>query len=230
MCYLKPDRDHARRKAMTKISKRTTLLVAATVIGSTFMPSLSRARTPEPPFTSVVRDGAFELRDYAPQVVAEVTVRAQTGGNAANRGFNPLAGYIFGGNQPRAKIAMTAPVTRQQGAKIAMTAPVTQQNAGSDSWKVRFIMPAGSRLETMPVPNDPNVRLLGEPARRYAVLRFSGSGGEATFATKASELTAVMAQRRLTAISAPVFAQYDPPWTLPFMRRNEVWIEVARPN
>ena len=184
-------------------------------------------RVAEPPFTLITRDGDFEIRDYQTQIVAEVNVRGNLG-EASNRGFNPLAGYIFGGNAPRAKIAMTAPVTRQQGERIAMTAPVTRQASG-DAWKVRFIMPAGSTLATMPRPNDPNVQLCEEKGKRYAILKFSGLGGASAFARKTSELTAFLTRRTLTPIGKPVFASYDPPWTLPFMRRNEVWLELSKP-
>jgi SOUL heme-binding protein len=212
---------------MNKYAKRTALALVTVLVGVTAVPASAFAKVAEPPFTSVARDGDFEIRDYATQVVAEVSVPAGRG-DPANQGFRPLAGYIFGGNVPQAKIAMTAPVTRQQGTQIAMTSPVTRQAAGA-VWKIRFIMPAGSTLATMPRPNDPNVRLLEEPGRRYAVIRFSGFAGEGVVARKTAELSAFLARRRLTPIGKPVFAQYDPPWTLPFMRRNEVWLEVARP-
>jgi SOUL heme-binding protein len=212
---------------MTQDSKRTALALVTALVGVTALPAPALAKVAEPPFTSVVRDGDFEIRDYATQVVAEVSVPGGRG-DPANQGFRPLAGYIFGGNAPRAKIAMTAPVTRQQGTQIAMTSPVTRQAAGA-AWKIRFIMPAGSTLATMPRPNDPNVRLLEEPGKRYAVIRFTGFGEEGAVTRKTAELNAFLARRQLTPIAKPVFAQYDPPWTLPFMRRNEIWLEVARP-
>jgi hypothetical protein len=212
---------------MKYLTRSTTFALTAAFIAGALSPMPAFAKTAEPPFTSVARDGNFEIRDYATQVIAEVSVTGDMN-QASNRGFNPLAGYIFGGNQPRAKIAMTAPVTRQQGTKIAMTAPVTRQAAGN-VWKVRFIMPAGSQLATMPRPNDPNVRLLEEPARRYAVIKFSGLGDAAAFTAKTAELTTLMSARRLVALGSPTFASYDPPWTLPFMRRNEVWMEIAKP-
>lgn len=186
------------------------------------------ARTEEPRHTVAVREGAFEVRDYAPHVVAEVMV-PEGRGDPGNAGFRPLAGYIFGGNAPKAKIAMTAPVTTQRGgAKIAMTAPVTTNVAGNGMWSVRFVMPAGETLDTLPAPLDPNVRLIAQPARRYAVVRFSGLTGDGTMERQTSALRAFMAARNLTSSGAPVIARYDPPWTLPMMRRNEVWLEVAR--
>ena len=127
----------------------------------------------EPPHAVLVRDGKFELRRYAPMVVAEVVT---TGGRwpAVNAGFRPLARYIFGANTPGAKIAMTSPVTQTagggKGEKIAMTAPVVQAKQG-DAWTIRFVMPAGSTLATMPAPVDPSVRLLEEPSRTVAALR-----------------------------------------------------------
>jgi hypothetical protein len=184
------------------------------------------AETAEPRHTLVSRDGDFEIRDYAAHVYAEVIVTGDRG-DPANQGFRPLAGYIFGGNAPKAKIAMTAPVTRQNsGTKIEMTAPVTRQASGK-SWKVRFIMPEGSNLATMPTPNDPNVKLYEEPAKRFAVLRFSGVGAPADMARKEGELRALLSARALTPIGEPVYASYNPPWTLPFARRNEVWLELS---
>jgi hypothetical protein len=217
---------------MKKTYKLSAAFLIVALVGALTMFSSAKAeRVAEPPFTLVMREGAFEIRDYQAQVVAEVSVNG-TMGEASNRGFSPLAGYIFGGNAPRAKIAMTAPVVRQQGTKIAMTAPVTRQATGprsGDSWHVRFIMPAGSTLATLPAPNNPNVRLLEEPSKRYGVIRFSGLGGAGTFESKASELAGILAARRLVPIGAPIFASYDPPWTLPFMRRHEVWLELTRP-
>jgi hypothetical protein len=212
---------------MTIFIKRTAVVLAMALVGGFLVFKPAAAKVAEPPFTSVFKQGDFEIRDYAPQVVAEVTVSSNSR-EPANDGFRPLAGYIFGGNAPRTQIAMTAPVTRQQGARIAMTAPVTRQATGA-SWNIRFIMPAGSRLETMPRPNDPNVRLMEEPGKRYAVIRFSGLGQQATLDQKTALLRTFVAERGLTARGNPVIAFYDPPFTVPFMRRNEVWLEVARP-
>jgi hypothetical protein len=211
---------------MIKHPTRTALALIAAIVGVIALPTLATAKTAEPPFTSVMRQGEFEIRDYATQVIAEVTV-TEGRGDPANQGFRPLAGYIFGGNAPRAKIAMTAPVTRQHGTQIEMTAPVTRQAAG-EAWKVRFIMPEGSVLATMPRPNDPSVRLLEEPGKRYAVVRFSGTTSNSVWQRRTTQLQGFLTAQRLTSIGTPVFASYDPPWTLPLMRRNEVWIEIAK--
>ncbi len=179
----------------------------------------------EPAYKTVLSDGAFEVRDYPALIVAEVTVTGQQR-EAASKGFRLLAGYIFGGNKRRQSIAMTAPVAQEPvSEKIAMTAPVTQiQNAGT--WIVRFTMPSAYTLEALPEPNDPKVKLHRLPATRFAVLRFSGWASESDVDAKSAELLAA-AKAHHVRVSGPVtLAQYNPPWTLWFLRRNEVMIAV----
>lgn len=179
----------------------------------------------EPAFTSVLKDGMFEVRDYPALVVAEVTVSGEQK-EAASKGFRLLAGYIFGGNKRRQSIAMTAPVAQQPTSqKIAMTAPVTQiQN--TDSWTVQFTMPSAYTMDSLPEPNDPQVHLRILPPARFAVLRFSGLARQADVEAKSEALIAAARAHDLVAIGPVSLAQYNPPWTLWFMRRNEVMIPV----
>lgn len=180
----------------------------------------------EPAFKTVLKEGNFEVRDYPALVVAEVTVSGEQK-EAANKGFRLLAGYIFGGNTRRQDIAMTSPVAQEPTSeKIAMTAPVTQtQNAGT--WTVRFTMPSAYTLEALPKPNDPKVKLRQLPPARFAVLRFSGLARPSDVQAKSRELLAATSSRRFSAIGNVSLAQYNPPWTPWFMRRNEVMIRVA---
>lgn len=185
--------------------------------------------TQEPAFKLVVEDGAFSVREYPALVAAEVSVAGDQDA-AANAGFRLLAGYIFGGNSPRERIAMTAPVVQQKatrdGEKIAMTAPVTQ--TGEDGrWTVRFIMPAGYTLQTLPKPNDPRVKLLELPPSRVAVVRFSGLANAPDVERQTTLLREFIARKKLRAAGPASLARYNPPWTLWFMRRNEVMIPLA---
>ena len=123
---------------------------------------------------------------------------------------------------------MTAPVTQQGSEKIAMTAPVTQEGGG-DTWRVRFIMPAKYTLATLPKPNNPAIALKEIPEKRFAVIRFSGMAGEESLKRYNKELSDFLSAKRLTPLSPPTYAFYNPPWTLPFLRRNEVLVEIARP-
>ena len=180
----------------------------------------------EPKFALAMKDGAFEIRDYSASIVAEVTVTGDQK-EASSKGFRLLAGYIFGGNATRQKIAMTAPVTKTATSeKIAMTPPVTLI-AGVGDWAVRFTMPARYSLADLPVPSNTAVRIRAVPAARFAVLRFSGLAGEATVAAKTERLMEFMTARGLVAVGPSSIARYNPPWTPWFLRRNEVMVPVA---
>ena len=182
----------------------------------------------EPAFKQVLREGNFELRDYPALVVAEVTVTGDQK-EAANAGFRLLAGYIFGGNKRRQSIATTAPVAQQAASeKIAMTAPVAQMQTSTGTWVVRFTMPSAYTLQTLPVPNDARVELRNIEPARFAVLRFSGLARPDDVEAKSNELLAQVTSHRLRAVGSVSLAQYNPPWTLWFMRRNEVMVEVER--
>jgi hypothetical protein len=180
----------------------------------------------QPPYTVVKSWGDIEIRDYPPMIVAEVLVPGERK-EAINAGFRVIADYIFGNNAPRRKIAMTAPVTQQAGEKIAMTAPVEQQPADG-AWKVRFIMPTGYTLDTLPRPNNSAVKLLALPNERVAAIQFSGLAGDDSIVSNRAKLLATLAQRRMSPQGEPTLAFYNPPWTLPFLRRNEILVKVRR--
>lgn len=184
--------------------------------------------TEEPPHRVIERVGDIEIREYAPMIVAEVEVSGdQT--SASNRGFRPLAGYIFGDNAPREEIAMTAPVTARasEGQKIDMTAPVTAAEAGEGRWTVAFVMPDSWSMDTLPAPNDPNVTLREVDARRVVAIQFNGGRNARWFAQKEAELLAFVAERGFDTVGEPTFAYYSPPWIPTAFRRNEIWVEIA---
>jgi hypothetical protein len=172
-----------------------------------------------------VRDN-IEIRDYAPMIVAEAEVSGQRK-DAINDGFRTIADYIFGNNAPKQNVAMTAPVIQQPSEKIAMTAPVTQEGAGN-SWKVRFVMPASYSMDTLPKPNNEAVKLEQIPGKRFAVIRFSGMAGEDSLKKHTDELNAFIKDKNLNALSSATYAFFNPPWTLPFLRRNEVMVEISK--
>ena len=198
----------------------------ALILGLTLQGACAIA-TEEPAFTVSLAQGDCEVRDYPAMVAAEVSVSGDRKA-AASTGFRLLAGYIFGGNTARQKIAMTAPVLQAPavGQKIAMTAPVLQ-SGGNGQWLIRFIMPRGSTLETMPRPNDPKVQLRAIAPARMAVVRFGGLARQDTIAAKTAALSAFITARHLHVLGPVFLAQYDPPWKLWFLRRNELMIPVA---
>jgi hypothetical protein len=143
------------------------------------------SRVEQPEYKIESSDGAIEVRSYGPMIAAEAVVEGERKA-AINEGFRLIAAYIFGGNQPNAKIAMTAPV-QQQKQTIAMTAPVTQQGTGN-AWTVRFIMPRSQTMETLPAPNDARISLKPIPASRYVAIRFSGLATNEAIAKRTDKL------------------------------------------
>ena len=179
----------------------------------------------EPKYTVGKKDGNIEIRFYEPFIVAETVVDTSDFDEASNEGFRRLAGFIFGGNKVQRKIAMTSPVTTEQSQKIAMTAPVETEQRGS-SVRIAFTMPSEFTLETLPVPNDSRVTLRQVPARKLAVIRFSGRWTEENFREHSEELNAWIEKQGLKISGASSVARYDPPFIPFFFRRNEVMIPV----
>jgi len=177
----------------------------------------------EPSYAVVRAHDTFEVRRYEPYLVAE-TVVGGTAADAGNEGFRILAAYIFGANKGARKIAMTAPVT-EVPVKIAMTAPVAQ-SARADGYLVQFAMPREWALETLPEPTDSRVALRAMPARKIAVVRYSGTWSQGGYEEHLTQLKADLAREGLSWHGEPGWARYDPPWKPWFLRRNEIWLEL----
>jgi hypothetical protein len=186
------------------------------------------AKVAEPKFALEVRDREFEVRRYEARVVAQTHVAGDRK-QAESEGFRRLAGYIFGGNKTRTKISMTEPVAQTAEArKIAMTAPVGQKSEGDRSWTVSFTMPEGETLATLPEPTDARVTLRDVAPARVGVVRFSGRWTDERFASHTELLRSWLSVRGLRPSGEVEVNRYDPPWTLWFMRRNEVWLTLDR--
>ena len=208
---------------------RVLVFLTCILIASTAM------ATEEPKYVLLEKSEPFELRAYAPLLIAEVKVDGDLDA-ASNQGFRLIAAYIFGKNQVSEKIAMTAPVgiestDQNKSAKIAMTAPVgiesskSSESAGNQ-WTVSFVMPAEYTLASLPKPLDPQVKIREVPAEKRAVITFSGFYNADKVQEKTQALRDWIKLKNLKSVGEPQFARYNPPWTLPFMRRNEVMIQV----
>jgi len=189
--------------------------------------------TEEPKFESLRKEDKVEIRRYGPVIVAETIVDGDMD-SASNRGFQLIAGYIFGNNE---RIAMTAPVVAeaQSGAeKIAMTVPVSiepqiaddSKMAGAQRWRIHFVMPSQYTLATLPKPLNPQVKLREIPAKTYAALTYSGFNTESKVQENTDQLLDWLKTQKIETIGKPQLARYNPPWTLPFLRRNEILQEV----
>lgn len=195
----------------------------------------------EPAYDTIVSQAPFELRHYAPTLIAQTVVNGDMD-TASSKGFRLIADFIFGNNLAAetgqaAQIAMTAPVTMApQSSKIAMTAPVTieQQSVetslpGPSQWRIHFVMPRQYTLANIPKPNNSAVTLLELPRKYMVVHRYSGFNTVARVQEKTKETLAWAKQQSLQVIGTPQLSRYDPPWTLPLFRRNEIMVEVAAP-
>jgi hypothetical protein len=150
----------------------------------------------------------IEVRQYEPSVEAVTRLKSN---RETTAGFRRLAGYIFGGNERSQSIAMTAPV---------------QETLGPGSPVMAFTMPADYAMEDLPAPADASVALREVPGRTVATIRFSGWATAARIARKQKQLLAVLERHGVTTIGVPALNQYNPPWTAPFLRRNEIAVEV----
>ena len=175
----------------------------------------------QPAYTLVERlDRGVEIRAYAPRLAVETDARGQGDGAAFGRLFR----YITGANRAGSRIAMTAPV-EASGQRIAMTVPVEQGTGGT----MRFFLPRSVAAAGAPEPTEADVRLVEVPAERVAVLRFSGRATPEARTAQEGILTRVLADAGRTAQAPPLFMGYDPPFALPFLRRNEVAVRLSAP-
>jgi hypothetical protein len=191
----------------------------------TFM--IGNAMAEEPKYKVIKKSGDFEIRRYEPFIVAETVVDTGDIDAASSEGFRRLAGYIFGGNQPKQKMEMTAPVTTQRSEKIEMTAPVTSAKRGG-STVITFMMPSSYAMETLPVPNDGRVILREVPARTLVSISFSGRWTNENFSEHLKELEEWITSERLETFGEPILARYNAPFVPSFLRRNEILKEVRQ--
>lgn len=169
---------------------------------------------------------AYEIRLYPSHIVAQTTVDGPYG-EALRKGFQIIAGYIFGGNTKKQSIAMTAPVVEKSNVSenIAMTAPVVATVEGVSN-VVAFGMPRSYTLDTLPTPNDSRVKLVTIPEKKMAVMTFSWYRTDARVMSKKQELLDVLKKEGVTMVGSPQYAGYNAPWTPPWMTRNEVMVEI----
>ena len=210
-------------------ARLTTLTAFLFTLSLAAMPPAAHA-IDEPTYTVVQKTDVFELRQYAPYLVAEVLVPGPAS-EAGSQGFKLLGGYIFGNNKGERKLAMTAPVTQTPASappvptKLEMTAPVTQA-AAPGGFLVQFVMPKGYTLATLPEPLDAAVKLREVPGNTLAVIRFSGTWAQSTYNAQLETLRAALDEAGIATQGEPISSRYNSPFSLPFLRRNEIWLKV----
>jgi len=215
--------------------------VTSLVLGLGFLWITPAMAIEEPRYEVVAVDGQFEVRHYAPILIAETIVEGDMDA-ASNKGFRLIADFIFGNNQPsdtdkKSKIAMTAPVTVEpQSSKIAMTAPVTVEPQTvetnmktANTWRINFVMPSQYTLANIPKPKNSAVSLREIPSKYFIVHKYSGFNMMSKVQIKTDEAIAWATKRSYKIVGSPQLSRYDPPWTLPMFKRNEIMIEISAP-
>ncbi len=209
--------------------------IAIIVLASLLLQSCSLVgirTTEEASYTVVLQDGPYEIRRYEPVMAVRTSVNADDFDDATDVTFNRLFDYITGANLKTQDIAMTAPVFSEKsdqtsGQNIAMTSPVlSQQNDTTSMWTLTFVLPATFTADNAPIPSDDTVELIQLPEKQVASLTFTGLWSQEEFDVKGQMLNEWLTEKGYTSIGPSTFAGYDPPWTLPFLRRNEVLIDV----
>ena len=200
----------------------TSIIALILIVGVLAGPVLSDVEKPD--YKVIQSEQNIEIRRYEPMIIAEVEVDGKREG-AIGDGFRIIADYIFGNNTVKRDIAMTAPVQQQESQKIAMTAPVQQQSTGR-SWQISFVMPSKYSMESLPEPNNDRVRLKEILTKKFVVIEFSGTSSNENINEHENKLMNYIAANKLKIIGSFKYAFYNAPWTLPFMRRNEVMIEI----
>jgi hypothetical protein len=199
---------------------------ALVAVSSLFVPK-SAIGIEKAKYAVLEKEDDFEIRQYDPQIMAETFVEGDLE-EAGNEGFRRLYAYISGNNKKKQSIAMTAPVGQESSSeKIAMTAPVNQEKL-ANQWRITFLMSAEYTLETLPEPIDARVKLVQEPGRLMAAVRYSGTWSEEGYEKNKTLLEEYIRRRGLTQAGAAVWARYDPPFMPWFLRRNEVLIPVEK--
>ena len=190
--------------------------------------SVQLMATQEAEFTLIHKENNFEIREYSPRIIAQVSVSGNFN-DSSSAGFKSLGDYIFGNNainDKSQKIAMTSPVVAEPTSeKITMTAPVLAEGKNSE-WLISFVMPKEYSMESLPKPNNSAVVLIERPKEKYAVVVFSGLVRESSYNEKATILNEFVKTQGLNPVGSLMIARYNPPWTLPFFRRNELMVKV----
>jgi hypothetical protein len=190
-----------------KSFRRTPLLLGLLVSLQSLLPSSARAGYETPDYRVVSSDGAFEVRDYP----ALTVVSAPMPHRGSDGAFMKLFRFIEGRNERSEKIAMTTPVLM----------------SGAESGTMSFIVPKAVAEKGVPAPSNPDLAVAAKPAARFAVYRYSGSAKPAAAVAASKKLLDWVSAKGLVAVGSPIFAYYDPPWTLWFLRRNEVLVRLA---
>lgn len=187
----------------------------------------------EPKYTVVQKNDTFEIRKYDSYLVAQTKVVGEFD-EVGKKAFRILFNYISGENKKQNQITMTVPVIQENisnnGEKIPMSVPVMRESDSSDSKSAyfNFVMPQDLTLETLPLPLDKRIEIKQIPSKEVAVIRYSGGWGEENYKENLIILQDALHDANIKTVGNAISARYNSPFSLSFMRRNEIMFEVKR--
>ncbi len=182
----------------------------------------------EPSYAVTLQEGSKEIREYSSYLTARTWAEGKYD-ESSNKAFRILFDYISGNNVPQTRIVMTSPVTQERsGETITMTAPVNQERSAG-GWTMAFVLPSSYTMTSLPKPADPRIEIGEVPATTVAVLTYSGFTSPEKIDRLSNELAGWLEKQGYETVGPPRSARYDPPFTIPFLRRNEIQIDVRKP-
>ena len=204
--------------------KKLILIILASIASAVVLTGPIMSKVEKPKYIVNFTEVDIESRSYDSMIVAEVLIK-NSREESISQGFRVLADYIFGNNVSAEKIPMTAPVIEQKSEKIPMTAPVKQQ-IKDNIWSIQFIMPAQYSMDSLPKPNNNTVKIKLIPPADYVVIKFNGKNENKNIQIHEDKLKEFIEKKDLEVKGKPIYAFYNPPWTIPILRRNEIMIEI----
>lgn len=204
--------------------KKLILIILASIASAVVLTGPIMSKVEKPKYIVNFTEEDIESRSYDSMIVAEVLIK-NSREESISQGFRVLADYIFGNNVSAEKIPMTSPVIEQKSEKIPMTAPVKQQ-IKDNIWSIQFIMPAQYSMDSLPKPNNNTVKIKLIPPAEYVVIKFNGKNENKNIQIHEDKLKEFIEKKDLEVKGKPIYAFYNPPWTIPILRRNEIMIEI----
>lgn len=204
--------------------KKLILIILASIASAVVLTGPIMSKVEKPKYIVNFTEVDIESRSYDSMIVAEVLIK-NSREESISQGFRVLADYIFGNNVSAEKIPMTSPVIEQKSEKIPMTAPVKQQ-IKDNIWSIQFIMPAQYSMDSLPKPNNNTVKIKLIPPADYVVIKFNGKNENKNIQIHEDKLKEFIEKKDLEVKGKPIYAFYNPPWTIPILRRNEIMIEI----
>lgn len=215
-----PPKTRMMKMLTTKLVYLLLILVIIVVIFLIWQ--MTAYKAPEPSYSLLKKEGSIEIRRYSSLIIAQVNVKGERK-SAIQTGFKILANYIFGNNGTHQKIGMTAPVMQES---LHQYTQIDNPSKAKDAWAIRFVIPSLYSIDTLPKPTNEAIEIVRVPNKKYAVIRFRGSSQRSNLDEHEAILHAYLAKHHLKVIGETIYAFYNPPWILPFLRRNEIMLEI----